>query len=1201
VPRSLTDLVGLDVSAADFLAAVLEAAAQPIWVVDPGGVIRFANPAAFAALGYDSADELVGCHSHETIHYQHPDGTPYPAAECPMLLPRTTGEVVKRDLDWFFRRDGSMFPVSYVSVPLEMPGGRGAVVAFNDIEDRLRAARELRERDEVLAAQQAALRRLATLVARGAPPAEMFEAVIAEIGRLLPADAATLGRYENDDTLATIGFWSSSGEARIPIGGRHPLEPGSLPQLVRDSGRPARVDAYSELAGSLAQLARDVGWRSSVGAPVIVGGRVWGLVGVASTTDRPLPPDTEERVAAFAELLATAIAHAQSREDLTRLAEEQAALRRVATLVAEGAPPGVVLDTAVGEMQALLEAYQVALNQFVPHEEILVLAHRGLDLDRSPVGSRVSIGGESARAKVRRTGRPARMENYEFAEGDLAKHARATGVRSSVSVPVTVEGRVWGLITASWKGEQVPPPETEERMSKFAELLDTAIAGAEARAQIERLAQEQAALRRVATLVARESSPAEVFGTVAEELAQLLGTEGVGMLRFEPDGAATLVAQSNTPWEPIPLGTRFALEGENVITTVFRTRRAARLDDWSNATGAAAAMAHTLGIRSSVATPIVVEGRLWGTMVAVTRQVEPLPADTESRIGKFTKLLATAISNAEARGELSRLAEEQAALRRVATLVAEGVESSELFGAVVEEVGRLLEADLTGMIRYVSDDAVAPVATSAADGEHPEVHGEWPLDGDRIATTILRTRRPAREDDWARAGGPIADFVLNKMGVRSSVGSPIVVEGQVWGALFVHSKHPQEPLPPDTEARLTNFAELVATAISNAQARAEVGRLADEQAALRRVATLVAQERSPAEVFAAVAEEIGRVLQVEDTRMIRYEPDGTATITASWGKLDAELPVGTNMAVGGENISTWVFRTGRAARKDYYDDASGALGDRAHELGVRSAVGTPIIVGGRLWGAMITASMTAEPLPVETEARMGQFTELVATAISNIEARSDLAASRARIVAATDEARRRFERDLHDGVQQRLVSLSLELRSADTLAPLEHEELRGQLARVGEGLSGVLDDLRELSRGIHPAILSEGGLGPALKALARRSVLPTKLEVSVERRLDEQVEVTAYYVVSEALANATKHARASVAEVHVEARNGVLDLTIHDDGVGGADPARGSGLVGLADRVEALGGAIGIESPDGAGTSVHVELPVNPTYPGPSS
>jgi signal transduction histidine kinase len=241
---------------------------------------------------------------------------------------------------------------------------------------------------------------------------------------------------------------------------------------------------------------------------------------------------------------------------------------------------------------------------------------------------------------------------------------------------------------------------------------------------------------------------------------------------------------------------------------------------------------------------------------------------------------------------------------------------------------------------------------------------------------------------------------------------------------------------------------------------------------------------------------------------------------------------------------------------------------------------------------MIAMSTHPEPLPPQTESRMGEFTDLVATAISNLEAWSDLAASRARIVEATDQTRRRFERDLHDGVQQRLVSLTLELRGAEAVALPESADLRAQLSEVGDGLTGVLDDLRELSRGIHPAILSEGGLGPALKALARRSVVPVELDVSVQQRLAERVEVAAYYVVSEALANAAKHAHASLAQVRVEAGNGILALRIRDDGVGGADPARGSGLIGLTDRVEALGGKIAVASPAGEGTSLHVELPV---------
>jgi signal transduction histidine kinase len=248
------------------------------------------------------------------------------------------------------------------------------------------------------------------------------------------------------------------------------------------------------------------------------------------------------------------------------------------------------------------------------------------------------------------------------------------------------------------------------------------------------------------------------------------------------------------------------------------------------------------------------------------------------------------------------------------------------------------------------------------------------------------------------------------------------------------------------------------------------------------------------------------------------------------------------------------------------------------------------VVEGGLWG-LITASWRDDPSPpADTEQRMSRFAQLLDTAIANAEARAELMASRARLVAASDEARRRFERDLHDGVQQRLVLLALQLRGAEALAPPDDEELGGELTRIGKGLAEALDDLRELSRGIHPAILSEGGLVPALKALARRSAVPVQLDLANVRRLEERVEIGAYYVVSEALTNTAKHARASKVEVRMRVLNGVLELKIDDDGVGGADPSRGSGLTGLADRVEALGGTIWMRSPPGEGTSVRVEL-----------
>ena len=207
-------------------------------------------------------------------------------------------------------------------------------------------------------------------------------------------------------------------------------------------------------------------------------------------------------------------------------------------------------------------------------------------------------------------------------------------------------------------------------------------------------------------------------------------------------------------------------------------------------------------------------------------------------------------------------------------------------------------------------------------------------------------------------------------------------------------------------------------------------------------------------------------------------------------------------------------------------------------------------------------------------------------------ARADLAASRARIVAASDQARRRIERDLHDGAQQRLVSLGLSLRAAQKAVPPGQPGLREELGRLARGTAEILEELREISRGIHPAVLSLGGLGLALKALARRSPVPVKLDVRVQARLPERAEVAAYFVVSEALANVAKHARASVVEVQVEVRDGALAVSISDDGIGGADPSRGSGLIGLTDRVEASGGTISISSHAGAGTQITAELPI---------
>jgi GAF domain-containing protein len=684
----------------------------------------------------------------------------------------------------------------------------------------------------------------------------------------------------------------------------------------------------------------------------------------------------------------------------------------------------------------------------------------------------------------------------------------------------------------------------------------------------------------------------EVFAAATTEVAQLLGVPFAHLGRYELDDTVTFVATSGGS-DALPVGTRLPLGGENVCTIVARTGLPARIDSYLDASGPIAAVARKRGIGLSIGTPIVVEGRLWGVMVIGSGQGQRPPPNGEARLGDFTELLATAIANAESRTELAHVAQEQAALGRVATLVAHGAAPEELFAAVTKEVGLLLGASLSGMGRYGSDDTVTVLGAWAAQGEqHPVVRGPWPLEGGDLASTVFRTGQSVRIETYEGVAGPIAAFVRDELGIASSVASPIVVEGRLWGVLFLHAKQTHRPFTRDSESRLTGFTELVAAAIANAESRAELAAVAEEQAALGRIATLVARGVEPEEVFAAVTKEVGLLVHVEYAGLGRYESDGTLTFVASWGRAAEFVPVGSRWNIGEKDISTLVFETGRPARIDSYAGASGPLSTAASVTGVRSSVGTPIIVEGRLWGVMGAASSREQPLPSDTEARLADFTELLATAIANAESRAELNASRVRIVAAADEMRRRIERDLHDGAQQQLVSLMLELKKAAAAQPCEECGLQTHLVRTGQVLVDVLDGLQEISRGIHPAVLSKGGLRPALKALSRRSAVPVELIARAECRLPDYVEAAAYYVASEALTNAAKHASASVVTIELDAQDALLCLEIRDDGVGGADPSQGSGLVGLADRIEALGGRFELTSPVGKGTAMMITVPV---------
>jgi GAF domain-containing protein len=1041
-----------------------------------------------------------------------------------------------------------------------------------------------------LADEQAALRRVATLVAEGAAPGELFAAVADEVAAVIGVSSASVSRFLPDGFSVVLASLNDPG---FPIGSRWRPDEGTLNANILATGQPVRID-QSAMSGPIAEASRVSDVRSVVGVPIVVEGSVWGMVAVGRQhSDDPLPADTEVRLTDFTELIATAIANAQARDDVVRLADEQAALRRVATLVAQGAEPAEMFAAVSAEVDRLFfsdpDTSDVAgVVRFEPGPE-LVAVGVSKTLDAVPLGSRWEPDDLLAPTRVLRTGRSARVDkdDLDSVGGPVAEFLRDHGYLTQVASPIVADGRVWGAVSVN-SGDDLPP-DTEERLEKFTELVATAIANAESNEALAELAEEQAALRRVATLVARDVPSAEVFDAVATEVAKLFDTEITIVGRYDGDGFATAIGNWSASPGGVPVGTRSILGGRNVLTIVAETGKPARVDGYDDASGEAADIARRHGWRSSIAAPIIVEGRVWGVMLVATQRSEPFPAGAEDRLAAFTDLVATALANAESHEALAKLADEQSALRRVATRVAQGVPPAELFSAVTREVARLFgdgEPPLVASVIRFDAGPEGVLVGASREYELEPIGSRWTPNDLYVSTRVLRTGSPARvdEQDLDSVGGPVA-AVLRLRGFLYQVGSPVVVEGRLWGAMTLNSR---EPLPPDTDEGLRSFTELVATAIANAQSRAEVDRLAGEQAALRRVATLVAQGLEPEEIFAAVSDEIGAMFG-SIAAVQRFEHDGAAVVFVGISKGVDTVPIGTRWEFVDGMASAEVYRTGRPARVDGADwsGRAGPVAEAGALHRIVSQVGAPIIVDGNLWGAVSVNAQ--QQLPPDTEQRLERFTGLVATAIANAESSAELAASRRRIVAAADEARRRIERDLHDGIQQRLVELTFRARALSRRPPAELQSLAAELA---EGLDDVSDELREVSRGIHPTILTEAGLEPALRALARRSSVPIEVDISLDGRLPQPVEVAAYYVASEALTNVAKHAQASVVELVAAQDDGVLTLEIHDNGIGGAEVGRGSGIVGLEDRIEALGGTVSVVSPPRGGTTLSVHLPI---------
>lgn len=871
---------------------------------------------------------------------------------------------------------------------------------------------------------------------------------------------------------------------------------------------------------------------------------------------------------------------ARIREDLRGLADEQAAVRRVAELVAGGASQAGVFDAVAREACRLLGGHFTALLRYEPDGSAVVVATGGAEaVERvMHVGMRLSLDDDGMVERVHRSARAERVDTYEGVPGSNAATARGLGLTSGVGAPVVTDGRVWGAITVLGSGPPLPTS-AEDRLAMFAELVATAIANAQARATLAALADDQAALRRVAERVARGAAAREIFAAVATEASRLLGDQATTLVRYLGNRELVVVASCGGP---ASVGERISFEAETLPDRVQREGRVVRVDDYANERDSS--LADSYGLAAAVAAPISVEAEVWGMLVA-TSNGQPLAADAERRLQPFAELVAAALANSQARADLQSLADEQRALRRIAELTAQEAPADAVLQAVAVQASRLAGVEFGMVLRFVAPDGSSEIVALDGAPSGFTLGMRASGSGDGSVHRVWRTGRAARIDDLGAMSGRWPRMAT-RFGFSTSAGVPILLQGELWGALIVAGR---EPMPPAIESHLGDFAELVSTAISAAQTRTELRVLADEQAALRRVAELVARGATLDEVFAAVATEASKLLGDLAAALLRYDPGDVAVAVAA---CNSPVPLGLPIPSGGETAIGEVLRTGRAVRVDSFEGTQ--LAELARALDVHAGVAVPVMVEGRVWGAL-TASTPGPPLPLGTEQRLTQFAELAGAAIANAENKAKLTASRARVVATADETRRRLQRDVHDSAQQRLVHTIISLKLArDAIAA---GGSAGEL--VDEALTNAERanaELRDVVRGILPAALTRGGLRTGLESLVADLAVPVEVRVTAAR-LSAETETTAYFIVAEALTNVVKHAHASRATVDVAIEAETLSIHVHDDGTGAADPAQGTGLTGMLDRVEASEGTLEIMSPIGIGTTLHATLPLRDQTP----
>jgi signal transduction histidine kinase len=936
---------------------------------------------------------------------------------------------------------------------------------------------------------------------------------------------------------------------------------------VRRSGAAIRVDDFSGI--DVRGVRAGWGVRAAVAVPVVIEGRPWGLL-AATSGGGPLPADTEGRLGELADIAAAAVAGVQAWTRLRDLAAEQAALRRVAELVARGAGEEQLFAAVAAEAAALVHEDTTLARLEGERAYRIVAAHGG----PAPGGTRIEVPDDDQGlvATILRAGRPARLDDFTSLRGPA--YARDDyGIQAAVGVPIVVAGRIWGVLAATTRGRP-PAPGVERRLAQFAELVAAAVAGAQARADLQQLADEQRALRSVAELVARGVPPEDVCAAVAAQASGLLQGVAMTLTRFDGPGHLVVVASHGGP---AAVGRRIAVQPGTLPDRLRLDARVIRVDDYRLEPDAELAV--HFGVRANVSAPIVVAGEVWG-MLSATSPEAPLPPGTEHRLQQFAELVGAALANVQARTEVQALAEEQAALRRLAELAAREAPVPQVLDAVAREASWLAGVSF-GMVLRFEPDGSTQIEALAGAPENFAVGMRASPAGDGSAWRVWRTGRAARVDDLGSMSGRWPRMA-HRFGFSSSAAAPIRIGESLWGALVVVARG--GPLPRGMEDHLSNFSELAGTAIAAVQARRDLRALAEEQAALRRVAELVAHGAPLDEVFTAVATETSALLGGVAATLMRYDGDDTGLFVAC---CNSPVPVGLRVPTDGNTGTGRVRRSGRPVRIDSFEGTS--FGQIARELGVGATVAVPVVVEERLWGALGTSS-GHEPLPPGTEDRLAPFAELAAAAIANAENKAKLTASRARVVATADETRRRLQRDVHDSAQQRLVHTIINLK----LAQRRIADGGDPAALVEEALRNAeraSRDLRDVVRGILPSALTRGGLAAGLETLVSDVPLPVRLRVEVPR-LSSALETTAYFVIAEALTNVVKHARTGEAEIEVALCGHTLVIDVRDDGNGGADAARGTGLMGMLDRVEAAEGTLTIISPSGAGTTVHVELPV---------